>query len=1017
MSAAREVTPANGAGTPLSHRVDRLGRRLTVAMVIFSSVVTAVITSIQLYSDYRNDIDRIEESFSFIRESYLNVLIDSVWTANNEQIQAQLDGLLRLRDMEYLAITVDGQPRWTAGATHSRRTIETEVDLVRLYRQKNVPIGRLRLVASADDVLARIADKLLIVLLENAVKTMLVAGFVSWLFRDTVTRHLARLARFADGMQATDLAGPSLRLERPAHGRWRPDMLDTVVDAVNAMRSTLAAAYDDLRKTAEQLAQSEQRFRVLVSNVPGVIYRCEAQPPFVLHFVSDGVSRLSGHAGARFTANAAITWTALILPADRQRVEQGIRQAIAERRPYVLEYRICHADGSLRWVGDHGRPAYGTDDRPAWIDSVVVDISARKLAEIALQRTERKLSLHLQQSIVGIVEWDTDFRVAEWNPAAENIFGYTRTQAMGRPARDLILPPEVLPATEAEWAELLQRRGGTYSNNRNRTADGRVITCEWFNTALTNDDGQVVGVVSLVHDVTAREQAESELRVYRDHLEELVRQRTLDLERAKDLAETASRAKSTFVANISHELRTPLNAVLGFSNLLLREAQAGREQLSATQREQLMTVRRSGEHLLTLINNVLELSRIETGGTALNIAECDLDDLLAWLQQMFALKAGDKGLALRFTRAPETPRQIRTDEVKLRQVLINLIGNACKFTERGSVTLHVDLASPPGANDSQAPRAPTGEARLRFSVADSGPGIAADELPGLFQAFAQSATGRQAAEGSGLGLAICRHFVNLLGGHIEARSTVGKGSVFTFELPVAAVTLPTPVLACERRVVRGLQDGQPAYRLLVVDDDDDNRQLLVSVLTPLGFAVEEAGDGQEALRLWESWQPHLIWMEMQMPGIDGREVTRRIKATARGRETKVVALTASSYAEERADMLAAGCDDFLGKPFRETELLAAMERHLGVRYVLDEPVDTPAGPQPMDADALVESLRRLPEDWLAALEQAAVLADMGRVTILIERIATLDPALAATLARYADDFDYGRIAALVDVAA
>ena len=1016
MSAAREVSPASGAGTPPSQRVDRLGRRLTVAMVIFSSVVTAVITAIQLYADYRNDIDRIEESFSFIRESYLNVLIDSVWTANDGQIQAQLDGLLRLRDMEYLAITVNDQPRWTAGAPHSQRTIESEVELLRLYRDKPVPIGRLRLVASADNVLARVADKLLLVLLENAVKTTLVAGFVSWLFRNMVTRHLARLARFADDMQATGLAGPALRLERPLRGRWRPDVLDTVVDAVNAMRSTLAAAYDDLRRTAEQLAQSEQRFRVLVSNVPGVIYRGDLRSPFHLHFVSEGVSRLSGHSAARFTGATAITWAGLILPADRRRVAQEIRRAVAERRPYVLEYRICHADGGLRWVGDHGRPAYGADDQPAWIDSVVVDISARKQAEIALQRTERKLSLHLQQSIVGIIEWDTDFRVAEWNPAAEHIFGYTRAQAMGRVAKDLILPREVLPVIDTVWADLLQRSGGTYSNNRNLTSDGRVISCEWFNTALTNDDDQVVGVMSLVRDVTARERTESELRVYRNHLEELVRQRTLDLERAKDLAETASRAKSAFVANISHELRTPLNAVLGFSSLLLREALAGREPLSATQREHLMTVRRSGEHLLTLINNVLELSRIETGGSVVNLGECDLDDLLVWLQQMFALKAGDKGLALRCTRAPETPRQIRTDEVKLRQVLINLIGNACKFTERGSVSLHVDLASPAAADDDRAPGAPTGEVRLRFAVADSGPGIAADELPGLFQAFAQSATGRQAAEGSGLGLALCRHFVDLLGGRIEARSTVGKGSVFTFDIPLAAVTRPTPVLASEKRLVRGLQEGQPIYRLLVVDDDDDNRRLLVRVLAPLGFAVKEAGDGQEALRLWESWQPHLIWMDMRMPGVDGGEVTRRIKATARGRETKVLALTASSYAEERADILAAGCDDFLAKPFREAELLAAIERHLGVRYVLDEPADAPTSPRPMDPDALLEALRALPDDWLGDLERAAVRAEMGLVATLLERIATVHPALAADLARRADDFDYGGIATLVDAA-
>ncbi len=464
------------------------------------------------------------------------------------------------------------------------------------------------------------------------------------------------------------------------------------------------------------------------------------------------------------------------------------------------------------------------------------------------------------------------------------------------------------------------------------------------------------------------------------------------LQQAKEDAEAASRAKSAFLARMSHELRTPLNVILGFAQILSRGAGLGPEQ-----REHLGIIQQSGAHLLALINDTLEMSKIEAGRATLLLEDFDLHELLDGVEAMLRLPADDKGLALRFERSPETPRFVRTDQRKLRQILLNLMGNAIKFTARGSVSLRV---APDPADD--------GPPRLRFVVEDTGPGIARAELATLFDAFVQADAGRRALQGTGLGLPICQNFARLLGSAITVESEPGRGSRFSFDVRVETVDPVELLRSARARRVTGLAPGQPAYRILVVEDRWQNRALLTKLLSSVGFVVEEAADGEEAIRAWERFSPHLVWMDMAMPVMDGFEATRRIKATPRGRETVIIALTASAFEEDREVVLAEGCDDFVRKPFSEEEIFEKMAQHLGVRYVHEEEPAPPsraiARPPLVPAELLA-----LPAEWLAALRQAAAELDQERVLDLIEQVRERAPQVADALSALAERYEYERI--------
>jgi CheY-like chemotaxis protein len=440
-----------------------------------------------------------------------------------------------------------------------------------------------------------------------------------------------------------------------------------------------------------------------------------------------------------------------------------------------------------------------------------------------------------------------------------------------------------------------------------------------------------------------------------------------------------------------------MNAILGFSQLMQRDPE-----VTPRQRKQLDTINRSGEHLLALINDILEISKIEAGRVTLNPAAFDLHALLNDLEMMFRLRTDAKNLQFSVEHIGEVPRFVVSDEGKLREVLINLLGNAVKFTKKGGIILRV-----------RALHEETKELRLLAEVEDTGPGIAAEDMGRLFHDFEQTQAGREAGTGTGLGLAISRGFVRLMGGDITVSSQVGRGSLFGFNIALKEADPAAVVVKAESRCVTGLQPGQPQYRVLVADDKEDNRELLSQMLGPVGFQIRQVADGEEAVKEFEMWNPSLILMDLRMPVVDGYEAIRRIRASVGGKDARIIAVTASAFEDTRQEVVATGADDFISKPFRETELFEKIGRLLGVKYVYaEEPVSVAAKPEALEA-LTSEELTGLPGELVRQIREATINADLDRMLELIQQATTHDARAANGLRSLAERFEYQKLLDLI----
>ncbi|WP_084456593.1 ATP-binding protein [Desulfogranum mediterraneum] len=482
-----------------------------------------------------------------------------------------------------------------------------------------------------------------------------------------------------------------------------------------------------------------------------------------------------------------------------------------------------------------------------------------------------------------------------------------------------------------------------------------------------------------------------QLARHQGQLEELVSSRTNDLLDAKERAEIANRTKSIFLANMSHELRTPLNAILGFSEMMAADPNA-----TGGQQEKLAIINRSGEHLLAMINDVLEISKIEAGRAEPEAEAFDLPQMLKDIGRMFELRAGKAQLNFELQLDPQLAQTVKADLGRLRQILINLLANAVSFTGKGDIALRARTI-PVDADPAMV--------LLQLEVEDSGPGIPAGQLQRIFEPFVRLGNFSTSTNGTGLGLAISRSLAEVMGGGIMVESTPGKGSLFSVELPLAlAKAAEASPAGAARRTVVGLAAGHTAWRILVVEDIPENRLLLSSLLLQAGFEIREAENGEQGVALFEQWQPHFIWMDMRMPVMDGYRATAKIRQLPGGDRVKIVAITASAFREQRKSILEAGCNEVVRKPFQAHEIFDCLEQQLGVCYRYAEQ-GAEKGEEEERAPIESAALGKLPVDLLRRLSGSARELDIEAVMDQIDEVAAHDPELAVILGRYVKRFE------------
>ena len=816
---------------------------------------------------------------------------------------------------------------------------------------------------------------------------------------------------------------------------WAHATISPVKDSSGAVNSYLAIE-EDVTRQKEALAaleDRERRLRLITDNISDLIVQVNRQG--ILQYASPSTLRVLGYPQEAVVGKSIFRF---VHAEDRRALSRQFMEDMAGRRENLYEFRLRCKNGRCKIISARGNLITDKDDRIIGAVFGGRDVTERRRLETRLQEAYAAQEKRLKEmtglnELLQALSRASDLRAAlelatralaelfdtfqcsitllnetkdalivaaqySSRPDQPSVVGAViplqdnaRTRQVidtGKPVYVPDAPND--PLTAPETRRLLQK-AGVYSHMilpllaRGELIGTIGIDIDRPDKHFTPDD---VRLAEIVTGQIASVIANARLL---DEREEAVR-----------AAEAANKAKSAFLASMSHELRTPMNAILGFAQLLQRDPD-----LTENQREKLSTIARSGKHLLTLINDILEMSRIEAGQTRVNPDDFALPALLDNVVSMLSVRAEEKGLQLSLKLPPDLPHYVRTDESKLRQILINLTSNAIKFTETGGVTLAVERR--PAQKQHVTGLLPVGQEQLCtlvFSVTDTGIGLSPEDQERIFQPFAQTERGRR-QQGTGLGLAISRHFADLLGGSLQVDSAPGAGSTFTFDIQAAIVE--NAVLPDVPAPVASLAPGQPAYRILIVEDNPTNLRLLEEALRVVGMTTRGAADGRTGVNLARAWRPHLVIMDVTLPGMDGLEATWRIKAGIP--HTPVIILTARAFAQDREAAFAAGCDAFMTKPVDMAALFQQIGRLTGAQFVYET---DEAESRETAALLAPERLAGLPPEIRQALYKAAVIADRQGVNRLIDQIQAEDSSLAEALRDLARAFQFDRLAALVE---
>ncbi|MBL8485990.1 MAG: PAS domain S-box protein [Rhodocyclaceae bacterium] len=642
-------------------------------------------------------------------------------------------------------------------------------------------------------------------------------------------------------------------------------------------------------------------------------------------YLSPRYLELAGYRPGEVVADRAFV-RSLVHPDDLERVRQAMENRLRDDSGHdEVEYRMLTRSGNVLWIAGKGRVVErDAGGRPLRYVGTIADISHRKAADERLRESEARYRFVAENAHDVIWTVDLDNRLVTYiTPSVERLLGVKVEEIVGQNFLKTLLPESAERAAKGLGKTLGEIAAGqTHDLTRlieveHPHPDGRIVKVEMVINYVLDEAGHPVSLVGISRDITERKAAEAELRKYRQHLEELVAERTRELSQAKEVAEAANRAKSTFLANMSHELRTPLNAIIGMTGLALRRA------TDPKQADQLQKVEGASHHLLGIISDILDISKIEADRLELEERDLELAPILDDTVAAVSSKALAKGLGLETSVEPGLAgRRFRGDPERLRQVLLNLVGNAVKFTERGRVSVRVREAAASGLGS-----------LLRFEVEDTGIGIPVEDQPRLFSAFEQAdASPTRKYGGAGLGLAVSRAIVRLMGGEIGVESTPGAGSVFWFTVRLASG--PAEPAAPPRQAEAELRRLHAGRRVLLAEDEPVNQEVSRLLLEEAGLLVDVADNGAQALDLARRNAYDLVLMDLQMPVMNGLDAARAIRALPGGKETPIVALTANAFDEDRRRSREAGMDDHVAKPIEPGLLFATVLRWLAARREL-----------------------------------------------------------------------------------
>ncbi|MDM8527563.1 response regulator [Anaerolineales bacterium HSG24] len=714
----------------------------------------------------------------------------------------------------------------------------------------------------------------------------------------------------------------------------------------------------------EELQKSEERFRgyfesalmgfAITSLEKGWIY-ANNQVCDMLGYSQEELKKLS--------------WPELTYPDDlAPDIDQFERVLTGDIKGYTMDKRFIHKNGSIVYIFLSVTGRYHNNGSIDYIITTLQDLTALKQVEKSLQESYNRFTA-VTNSLDAFV-YVSDFETHELLFMNQRMLETWGSDAIGKTCWQVLQSGQTGPCSFCTNNRLLDQEGkptGTCVWEFQNTIDGKWYMCR--DQAIQWPDGRFVRMETAT-DMTKQKQTETELQKAKETALE-----------AQHAAEFANHAKSTFLANMSHELRTPLNGILGFARILQHDAS-----LTSQQQHGLNVIEQCGDHLLVLINDVLDITKIEADKIELYEIDFSFPALLISISEIIKLRAEDKGINFYLEFADNLPYKVHGDERRLRQILLNLLGNAVKFTDKGSVTLQVKSKKSPISNSLD-----TAQDWFQFSIQDTGIGISPEYLEVIFEPFEQIDKQKYQTKGTGLGLVISQRLVELMGGQLHVSSQLKVGTQFWFELPLPVVA-HSHKLANYRlsdhnftgqQLVIGIKGESP--KILVVDDNLENRAILIELLSPLGFIIKQANDGYEALETATKWQPDVIITDLVMPKMDGFELIRQLRQSPILKDTIIISASASVYGEDNKRSLTAGSDAFLPKPIPVKMLLEQLQHHLNLTWIYEEKISEDENTHIIFP----------PETELEKLYEASLMGDIAeieeQITILGEAGVALKP--------------------------